>query len=208
MQRFVNNFSAQLTGGLAAGGAVLPISTEAAAKLPMDAGDHYLLTLVGTLDPSQQAVVEIVKATPGAGGAIAIERAQESTGAAAWPAETWVFCSMTAGTLGGFIATQAAQSAAITELGGRIDQQQSVISDQGAQIEQQQSVISDHAALISLQQVTIADLAELISQQQEAINDLQTRVTTLEGGSTPDGVLIDGSGNYLVDGQGNYLSGA
>ena len=194
MQRFVNNFFAQLTGGLAAGGAVLPISTEAAAKLPMDAGDHYLLTLVGTLDPSQQAVVEIVKATPGAGGAIAIERAQESTGPAAWPAETWVFCSMTAGTLGGFIATQAAQSAAITELGGRIDQQQ--------------SVLSEHTALINQQQVVISGQAALISQQQQAVSDLQARVTALEGGSAPDGVLIDGSGNYLVDGQGNYLSGA
>ncbi|MFV3335528.1 hypothetical protein ACNFIA_31880 [Pseudomonas sp. NY15437] len=208
MQRFVNNFFARLTGGLAAGGAVLPISTEAAARLPMDAGDHYLLTLVGTLDPSQQTVVEIVKAIPGAGGAIAIERAQESTGAAAWPAETWVFCSMTAGTLGGFIATLASQSAAITQLGGRIDQQQSVIDDQGAQIDQQQSVISEHTALINQQQVVISDQAALISQQQQAISDLQARVTALEGGSAPDGVLIDGNGNYLVDGQGNYLSGA
>lgn len=166
MQRFVNNFFAQLTGGLAAGGAVLPISTEAAEKLPMGAGDHYLLTLVGTLDPSQQTVVEIVKATPGAGGAIAIERAQESTGAGSWPVDTWVFCSMTAGTLGGLFSTLATQSGAI------------------------------------------AAQATLINQQQSALQDLQDRVTVLEGDTVPDGVLLDGSGNYLVDGQGNNLTGA
>lgn len=166
MQRFVNNFFTQLTGALASGGATLPISTEAAAKLPMASGDHYLLTLVGTLDPSQQTVVEVVKATPGAGGAIAIERAQESTGAATWPADTWVFCSMTAGTLGEMVGALATQSAAI------------------------------------------ADQAALIGQQQAALQDLQERVTVLEGGTLPDGVLLDGSGNYLVDDQGNNLTGA
>lgn len=179
MQRFVNNFFAQLTGALASGGATLPISTEAAAKLPMAAGDHYLLTLVGTLDPSQQTVVEIVKATPGAGGTIAIERAQESTGAASWPADTWVFCSMTAGTLGGLFSTLATQADAI----------------------------ADQAALISQQQSTIDSQQTLIDQQQAAVQDLEARVTTLEGGTAPDGVLLDGSGNYLVDDQGNYLSG-
>ncbi|MDH1011980.1 hypothetical protein N5J43_17005 [Pseudomonas nicosulfuronedens] len=194
MQRFVNNFFAQLTGALAAGGAVLPISTEAAAKLPMGAGDHYLLTLVGTLDPSQQTVVEIVKATPGAGGAIAIERAQESTGAGSWPADTWVFCSMTAGTLGGLFSTLAAQSDAIAA--------------QGELIGQQQDAIGDQATLISQLQGDIADQAALINQQQTALQDLQDRVTVLEGGTVPDGRLIDSSGNYLVDDQGNYLKGA
>lgn len=180
MQRFVNNFFAQLTGALAAGGAVLPISTEAAAKLPMASGDHYLLTLVGTLDPSQQTVVEIVKATPGAGGTITIERAQESTGSATWPAGTWVFCSMTAGTLGGLFSTLATQSDAI----------------------------ADQAELISQLQGDISEQAALINQQHAALQDLQDRVTVLEGGTVPDGVLLDGSGNYLVDGQGNNLTGA
>lgn len=193
MQRFANNFFARLTGGLAAGGAVLPISTEAAAKLPMGAGDHYLLTLVGTLDPSQQTVVEIVKATPGAGGSIAIERAQESTGAASWPADTWVFCSMTAGTLGGFLGALATQSAAIDYQATLISQQQGRIADQAAMIGQLQDSIADHSALIG--------------QQQAAIQNLQARVSAIEGGGAPDGVLLDGNGNYLVDGQGNYLSG-
>ncbi|WP_440467113.1 hypothetical protein ACKI1H_29125 [Pseudomonas sp. YH-1] len=194
MQRFVNNFFAQLTGALAAGGAVLPISTAAAAKLPMGSGDHYLLTLVGTLDPSQQTVVEIVKATPGAGGTIAIERAQESTGAASWPADTWVFCSMTAGTLGGLFSTLATQSGAI--------------ADQAELIGQQQDAIGNQAALIGQLQGDIAAQATLIDQQQTALQDLQDRVTVLEGGTVPDGVLLDGSGNYLVDGQGNNLTGA
>jgi len=173
---------------------VLPISTEAAAKLPMASGDHYLLTLVGTLDPSQQTVVEIVKATPGTGGTITIERAQESTGAATWPAGTWVFCSITAGTLGALFGALAAQSAAI--------------ADQAELISQQQSIIDSQQNLIDQQQDAIADQAALISQQQDAITDLQARVAALEGGSAPDGVLIDGSGNYLVDGQDNYLIGA
>ena len=194
MQRFVNNFFAQLTGALASGGATLPISTEAAAKLPMASGDHYLLTLVGTLDPSQQTVVEIVKATPGAGGAITIERDQESTGAAAWPAGTWVFCSMTAGTLGGLFGTLATQSEAI--------------ADQGELISQQQDAIGDQAELIGQLQGDIATQATLINQQQAAIQDLQDRVTVLEGGTVPEGRLVDSSGNYLVDDQGNYLKGA
>lgn len=158
MQRFVNNFAAQLTGGLAAAGTVLPISSAAAARLLMGEGDYYLLTLVATLDASQQTTVEVVKATAGAGGAINIERAQEGLSAVEWPAGAWVFCSITAGTLDGLAGAMAEQ-------------------------------------------------AELIGQQQAAIEDLQARVAALEAGGAPDGVLIDGNGNYLVDDQGNYLSG-
>ncbi|MFV3370084.1 hypothetical protein ACNFH5_18105 [Pseudomonas sp. NY15435] len=208
MQRFVNNFFAQLTDGLAASGAVLPISAEAAAKLTMGAGDHYLLTLVGTLDPSQQTVVEIVKATPGAGGAIAIERAQESTGAGSWPADTWVFCGMTAGTLGGLFSTLAAQSDAIADQAELIGLLQESISGQSALISQMQGDISEQSTMIGQLQDSITDQSVLIGQQQGVIQDLQVRVTALEGGGAPDGVLIDGTGNYLVDGQGNYLSGA
>lgn len=208
MQRFVNNFFAQLTGALAAGGSVLPISTEAAAKLPMAAGDHYLLTLVGTLDPSQQTVVEIVKATPGAGGAIALERAQESTGATSWPADTWVFCSMTAGTLGGLFSTLATHSGVIADQADLIGLLQESISGQSALISQMQGEISEQSTMIGQLQDSITDQSVLIGQQQSVIQDLQVRVTALEGGGAPDGVLIDGTGNYLVDGQGNYLSGA
>ena len=50
--------------------------------------------------------------------------------------------------------------------------------------------------------VTAGQLNDLLAR----IDDLQQRVTALEGGSVPDGALVDQNGNSLVDGEGNFLT--
>ncbi|WP_312669733.1 hypothetical protein [Stutzerimonas nitrititolerans] len=50
--------------------------------------------------------------------------------------------------------------------------------------------------------VTAGQLNDLLAR----ISDLQQRVAALEGGSAPDGALVDSSGSVLVDGEGNFLT--
>lgn len=50
--------------------------------------------------------------------------------------------------------------------------------------------------------VTAGQLNDLLAH----IDDLEQRVSALEGGSVPDGALVDQNGSSLVDGEGNFLT--
>lgn len=50
--------------------------------------------------------------------------------------------------------------------------------------------------------VTAGQLNDLLAR----IDDLEQRVSDLEGGSVPDGALVDQSGSALIDGEDNFLT--
>lgn len=93
MQRFVNNWSATLDAPLLAAETEMQVPAALAAKLLLDEGDYYDLTL----DPHGEAP-EIVRITAVALGALTISsRGREGTVApASWPAGTVVRCCATA----------------------------------------------------------------------------------------------------------------
>lgn len=186
MQRFVNDYFIQLTGPLGPGGASLPISAADAARLPMGAGDFYLLTLADSLDIRERTRVEIVKATAASGGGITLVRQQESTQAGSFVAGDWVLCGPTAGT----IAALMAKAGQVDTLNAQVlDLQQRVAALEGGEPEPPGDGL-------------------LVDQAGNYLTDEQGN--HLEGGAPEppvDDLLVDTSGNYLTDEQGNYLKG-
>ncbi len=90
---YINNWITQLTAPLSAGATVLPISPAAAARL--DLTGSYLLTLVNSMNPLEQTLCEIVKVSAG----LTLDRGLEGTAPESWPAETVIYCALTAGQL-------------------------------------------------------------------------------------------------------------
>ncbi|MEQ7921136.1 hypothetical protein ABQX22_18205 [Xanthomonas sp. WHRI 1810A] len=92
---FVNNWTTQLTAALAASETTVPIPAGALGLLP---DGEYMLTLSSSQSPADAASVEIVAVRVMFGGASMV-RAQEGTTASDWPAGTFLYCAVTAGTL-------------------------------------------------------------------------------------------------------------
>ncbi len=91
--KYINNWSALLTSPLSPGDTVLPIPPEAAARL--DLSGVYWLTLTDSANPLEQTQWEIVEVSAG----LAIARGKDGTTAQDWPAETLIYCALTAGQL-------------------------------------------------------------------------------------------------------------
>lgn len=121
MQRFVNNWSATLDAPLLAAETEMQVPAALAAKLLLDEGDYYDLTL----DPLGEAP-EIVRITAVALGALTIStRGREGTVApASWPAGTVVRCCATAE----FMQQLLEDAPQDGEVYGRIDGEWDVIS--------------------------------------------------------------------------------
>ncbi|MDY0250699.1 MAG: hypothetical protein RBR45_11700 [Pseudomonas sp.] len=93
--KYINNWITQLTAPLPADATVLPISPVAAARLDLSGTNHYWLTLTNSANPLEQTQWEIVEVSAG----LAIARGKDGTTAQGWPAETLIYCALTAGQL-------------------------------------------------------------------------------------------------------------
>ena len=102
--RFLNFFIAELVAPLAAAADELPINEAALARFDLTGGEHYVLVLVGSLNPMEQASGEIVHLRDlGAGPRLL--RGQEGSVAREWPAGAYVYCAVTAGVLNSLTPT-------------------------------------------------------------------------------------------------------
>lgn len=97
MQRFVNNWAAELLAPATSADLELTIDAGLAAQLVgLADGDHYLLTLVEQVDGAAESAWEIVKVIGNAAGELIVQRGQEGTPAVAWPATTRIELRLTA----------------------------------------------------------------------------------------------------------------
>lgn len=93
--KYINNWITQLTAPLSAGATVLPISPVAAARLDLSGTNHYWLTLTNSANPLEQTQWEIVEVSAG----LSLVRGRDGTAAQSWPADTLIYCALTAGQL-------------------------------------------------------------------------------------------------------------
>lgn len=121
---YINNWITQLTAPLAASETLLPISPSAASRL--DLTGSYLLTLVNSMNPLEQTLWEIVKVSEG----LVLERGLEGTAPESWPADTVIYCALTAGQ---FTALQE-KIAALEAGGGGGDIPSGALSDQAGNV--------------------------------------------------------------------------
>ncbi len=92
---YINNWITQITAPLSAGATVLPISPVAAARLDLSGTNHYWLTLTNSTNPLEQTQWEIVEVSAG----LSLVRGRDGTTAQSWPADTLIYCALTAGQL-------------------------------------------------------------------------------------------------------------
>ncbi len=90
---YINNWITTLTAPLSDTDTVLPIDPVSASRL--DLAGAYRLTLVNSLNPLEQTQIEIVDVSAG----LALSRGKEGTVAQSWPADTLIYCALTAGQL-------------------------------------------------------------------------------------------------------------
>lgn len=93
--KYINNWITQITAPLSAGANVLPISPVAAAKLDLSGDGKYWLTLTNSVNPLEQTQWEIVEVSAG----LSLVRGRDGTAAQSWPADTLIYCALTAGQL-------------------------------------------------------------------------------------------------------------
>lgn len=92
---YINNWITQITAPLSAGATVLPISPIAASRLDLTNGGKYWLTLTNSANPLEQTQWEIVEVSAG----LSLVRGRDGTTAQSWPADTLIYCALTAGQL-------------------------------------------------------------------------------------------------------------
>ncbi len=93
--KYINNWITQITAPLSASATVLPISPVAASRLDLSGTNHYWLTLTNSTNPLEQTQWEIVEVSAG----LSITRGKDGTTAQSWPADTLIYCALTAGQL-------------------------------------------------------------------------------------------------------------
>lgn len=104
----LNNWTAVLADPVLADDLSLTIDPGLAALLVgLGGGDHYTITAVETLGPTEISR-EIIKVTGELDGVLTVERAQEGTTARAWPAGTPIEMRLTAGVLAALIPAPSA----------------------------------------------------------------------------------------------------
>ncbi|MGK4358448.1 hypothetical protein ACSMFQ_23240 [Ectopseudomonas chengduensis] len=104
--KFVNHWAYVLDADLPAGGAALPIPSNALARLGLADGDRCTLVITDGFNPLSQAA-EVIVAVGAAGGGVNLERGAESTSAQFWPAGAVVYAAVTAGHMAGIQAQLA-----------------------------------------------------------------------------------------------------
>lgn len=92
---YINNWITRITAPLPAGETVLQIPPTAASRLDLTNGSKYLLTLTNSANPLEQAKWEIVEVSAG----LSLVRGRDGTTAQSWPADTLIYCALTAGQL-------------------------------------------------------------------------------------------------------------
>lgn len=92
---YINNWITQITAPLSAGATVLPISPIAASRLDLTNGGKYWLTLTNSANPLEQTQWEIVEVSAG----LSLVRGRDGTAVQNWPADTLIYCALTAGQL-------------------------------------------------------------------------------------------------------------
>ena len=90
---YINNWVTRITAPLAAAAATLPIPPSAASRL--DLTGVYWLTLTDSANPLEQTQWEIVEVSAG----LSLVRGRDGTVAQSWPADTLIYCALTAGQL-------------------------------------------------------------------------------------------------------------
>lgn len=108
MQRFVNNWAAELLAPAASTDLELTIDAGLAAQLVGVGADHYVLTLVEQVEGEPESGWEVVKLTAQAGGVLSVERGLEGTVPRAWGAGTVIEARVTAASLDALRAGSAA----------------------------------------------------------------------------------------------------
>lgn len=97
-QRFSNNAARLLQSGIAAADTELTLNSVASFPV-LSSGDWYYATLIETSEEGQEVAWEIIRVTAAVGNTLTIERGQEGTAAADWPADTVVELRLTAGSV-------------------------------------------------------------------------------------------------------------
>ena len=92
---YINNWITQISAPLASGATVLPISPIAASRLDLTNGGKYWLTLTNSANPLEQTQWEIVEVSED----LSLARGRDGTIAQSWPADTLIYCALTAGQL-------------------------------------------------------------------------------------------------------------
>lgn len=175
MQRFINHWQTALSVTLPAGGAQMTVPAAAAGLLNFTAGAWYKVTLTN----AARSAWEIVTVTARAGGVLTIDRAQEGTTAAEWPAGSAVFIELTAGALHDIASRFAALEARVAALEGGTDPEP---EPDGALVDGAGNVLVDQQG-----------------------NTLVTGAADTDPEPVPNGALTDGAGNTLVDQANNLL---
>lgn len=99
---FIDNWIYQLDDVLAVDDDALPVSGDAIARLGLADGVMYTLVLSAALAQAGGGAFEIVHVLGAEGGSYTLDRGQEGTDAADWPAGTLVMATVTAAQLAGF----------------------------------------------------------------------------------------------------------
>ena len=92
---YINNWITQITAPLSAGATVLQIPPIAASRLDLTNGGKYWLTLTNSANPLEQTQWEIVEVSAG----LSLVRGRDGTTDQSWPADTLIYCALTAGQL-------------------------------------------------------------------------------------------------------------
>lgn len=108
--KYINNWAARLMAPLGPSDTLLQIPPEEAARLDLSNG-VYWLTLTDSPNPLEQTKWEIVEVSEG----LVVERGMDGTTAQQWPADTLIYCAVTAGQLS---ALQARVQALENNTGG------------------------------------------------------------------------------------------
>lgn len=110
MLQWINNWATALSGAVTSADTALGVDPVRAGQLSAFAGGHhYTATLIGYDASGAETSWEVVKITAAAGGVLTVERGQEGTAAADWPAGSRVEMRLTAGALNAIRETPGPQ---------------------------------------------------------------------------------------------------
>lgn len=181
MQKFVNNWKAQLTAAVGPDDGMIEVLAEAAALL-VDApsGAPYVLTLFRIDDAGREVAWEVIQVIDVSGGEVMVQRDMEGHGRGSWVAGDWVALRVTARFLNGLVQYMETQEIAISTMGGAIQQ----LSSAFVALESSMSTVTNNVAGLGIQ-----------------LAALSQRVDALEGGGEP---VPEGSHRLTVYGEEDY----
>lgn len=219
-QLFANNASAALASAVTASATTLTLTTGKGASFPNPvAPDFFMLTLATVGADGNENAWEIVKVTARTGDQCTVQRAQEGTTAAAWPAGTRAELRITAALIGnlaqlesptftgtpkvptaanGDNSTQAASTAYVR--GTRVDQ----LAAPTAAVPMNGQKLTGLADPTAAQDAATKAYVDAIKQgldPKESVRAATTGNITLSGAQTIDGVSVVAGDRVLVKNQ-------